>query len=229
MLLPLLLAVSTLDLSGSWLSEVYAEALLATRSPLAAAARSEPLGLEVTPDRLSVTSFHEGFWRVLRAVEPGAASGEVVLVLGEQAEVAEPAAWRRVNARLGPGEPPRLSAALWSDDVVIYRRLPGTLKGFVNHGLLAGKYRDQRGRVYSFSEDGEATWPERSFPYQVSLDVSEAACDYLQTPDPTQPGGQRRYGFAWVDGKLQLHHVVYDLPVPISCQAAPFAVLEPVR
>ena len=37
------------------------------------------------------------------------------------------------------------------------------------------------------------------------------------------------YGFAWVGGKLQLSHVVYDLPVPISCQAAPFAVLEPVR
>lgn len=224
-------------LVGAWVSESWAEALVSSRSPVRAADASPPLAFEVERAafgwRLTVTSFHEASHWALVAVQAGSRAGEVTLVL-DPAEDGEPdrSGRKRVAATLFPagGPPQGLRAALWSEDeAVSYRRLDGPLAAWVNRTLIAGEYRDALGRSWSFGIDGRARWPERTFDYEVALDPSEAGCDYLQSPDPQETGGQWRTGFAWHDGRLELYRIVYDQEVPISCAGKPFAMLTPIR
>ncbi|QQR75879.1 MAG: hypothetical protein IPJ17_10020 [Holophagales bacterium] len=223
--------------AGAWVSEPWAEALVSSRSPLRAADASPPLAFEVERApfgwRLTVTSFHEASHWAFVAAQAGARAGEVTLVL-DPAEDDQPdlSGRKRVAATLAPagGPPQGLRAALWSEDeAASFRRLDGPLAAWVNRSLIAGQYRDAQGRIWSFGIDGKARWPERAFDYEVSVDPSEAGCDYLQSPDPQETGGQWRTGFAWHDGRLELFRIVYDQEVPISCVGKPFALLTPTN
>ena len=88
-----------------------------------------------------------------------------------------------------------------------------------------GRYVDRKGKQYSFSKEGIASWPDRSFSYALSLDSSEAGCDYFQTDDPKEPGHRKRYGFKWNGDRLDLFAIVYDQDIPIACEDRPFASL----
>jgi len=67
--------------------------------------------------------------------------------------------------------------------------------------------------------DGHAKWPDRSFAYEVSIDESEADCDYVFFDKADEVGGYKRYGFRWTKGTLRLYSIAYprDGAAPIHC------------
>lgn len=237
--MPVTVPVTMEALAGDWLLEPFAAALLTTRSPLAAATVAEPIGLMFHDQDgkrgLVVTSFHETLsfeLRGLDALREGAAT--LVLAPAEAGAAAAPAeSWRRVGVEVKRDADGlvRLRATLWGDENAeeIYRRLAVSIPTWVNTQLLAGEYRDGRGLPWRFSAAGLAQTPEAGFPYEIALDLSETDCDYFQTPDPNEPGGQRRIGFAWQGESLHLFRIRYDRPAPISCEREPWAVLARVK
>lgn len=227
-------------LAGAWLLASYGQALVTSRSPLAATRVAEPLGLLIrdhgSQRELVVTSFHETLRYQLRGLEAAGSAGAATLVLAP-AEAGEPEApaerWRRVPVELwreGDGDV-RMRAALWGAEgpEEIYQRLPSPVATWVNARLLAGEYRDQKARPWRFTTEGWASTPDESFPFEISLDISETDCDYLRTPDPNEPGGQRRIGFDWEGETLHLYRITYDRPAPISCEKVPWVVLRVVK
>jgi hypothetical protein len=219
---------------GDWISAPFADALVARRSPVAAAEASPPIGLSIRTEggvtRLAVTSFHETMhWKLVgQELRQG---GSARLVLAQ--EEADP----------GPGAPRQTFDYTLRDDhgattltttltfagegTATYRRVSGTIDAWTAEVMLAGAYRDERGRPWRFGLDQWARTPEGAYRYSVALDPSEAGCSYFETPDPSQPGEKRRVGFAWNGTALHLFRIVYEPDrAPIDCASKPFAVLH---
>lgn len=225
-------ALAAADLEGDWLSARFLDAVRATRAPVGA---PDPLAFSVKKHgsgwRLVATSFHEGYWRTLAAVE-ARPDGTYAFVVGPmEHEPAGPKELARlpVSVTFGPAGPEAVTGKIWDGEggKVTFRRLPAPRTAYVNRLVLAGAYRDEEGRRWEFAETGEARWPNETFRYELNLDSSEAGTDYLTRPDASEPDGRRRIGFAWKDGALRLSYVVYDRDYPISAASRPFAVLRP--
>ena len=220
------------DLEGDWLSAKFLDAVRATRAPVGA---PDPYGFTVRKHgngwRIAMTSFHEGYWRTLSAVEARPGGGWALVVGPMESEPKGPKELTRVPVEVtwGAAGPETVAGALWDAEAgqIAFRRLPAPRARYLNRIVLAGTYRDEEGRRFVFDESGEATWPGEGFRYELNLDPSEAGCDYITRPDRTQPNETRRYAFAWKDGALRLSHVVYDRDFPISAASRPFAVLRP--
>ena len=202
------------------MSARYADALASTRSPSAAEKVEGPVAVTIRGDRVEVTDFHEGSWRVIQAVEERAM---VVSPLenpdgqGERLPL--------VVTRDGHGAVATMRAKLWPGVDVTLRRIDVDAETYARRVLLAGTYRDGTGLTYRFTEDGKLTIGSgAASPYRASLDTSEANCDYFVL------GKDERVGFEWKNGKLLLYKTFEDPNgYPISCRKAPFAVLMTPR
>jgi len=60
-------------------------------------------------------------------------------------------------------------------------RVQPDIDRYINKKLLAGEYVDSNGRIFKFSEDGLATWPDKTFEYKICVDyiprIDEITCD----------------------------------------------------
>jgi len=68
---------------------------------------------------------------------------------------------------------------------------------YVSRVVLAGKYRDSRGRVYEFTEDGRAIFPDRKFKFEIGLDHVMDAFDYFMD-------GAKMWAFKRKGAELQI-------------------------
>ena len=110
----------------------------------------------------------------------------------------------------------------WAD----YEHVGMELGPVMNGLVLAGRYKDSDGREWSFTEQGQATFPEESFYYELSINDRKARCEYFEAEDLDAPEGMSYYGYAWKAGKLQLFRA--DMKNDrVQCEAEPFAVLTP--
>jgi hypothetical protein len=110
----------------------------------------------------------------------------------------------------------------WAD----YEHVGMALGPVMNKIVLAGKYKDEKGRDWAFSEEGQAVFPDKNFYFELSINDKKARCEYLEAEDLMSADGKRYYGYAWKKGKLQL----YDAEMKkdrVRCQSKPFAVLTP--
>ncbi|HEV8579974.1 MAG TPA: hypothetical protein VGX68_12945 [Thermoanaerobaculia bacterium] len=66
---------------------------------------------------------------------------------------------------------------------------------------------------------GKAVWPDHTFRYEVSIDESEADCDYIFHPQKGEVGETKRYGFRWMNDRLRIYAITYpkDGAAPIHC------------
>lgn len=67
-----------------------------------------------------------------------------------------------------------------------FRKVSNTYCGhskYINKLLLAGTYTDAYGKIYKFSENETAIWPDRKFQYIVNLDYTFASDNYIMTYD----------------------------------------------
>ena len=207
-------------LEGIWAPDQALKTVLEKRSPHATLVET----VKIHGDRLDWGNGHEATWRRIVRIET-AKTGDTVLVTGPWEDANPQAAdLQRVPFRVERDAAGFVKKLRFLDDTLVqtprepWSQLEEPVETLINRRLLAGSYRDAQGRTWTFSPEGEATWPSESFSYQVSLDDSEADCDYIFFEKDGEVGGYRRYGFRWQGETLRIYEIAYpDDAAPIHC------------
>jgi hypothetical protein len=223
------------DLEGTWISRDFVERLRASRAPHAVARQAAGIAIKIQQEGRSypilITNFQRAVLQTIIDVEPDAKPNSYRLVLAKDdkgpvnsSEVTYVYFRGERNAD-GRFETLSISEPNFAKRrFLTYLRLNDPLDNFVNRVVIAGKYKDEEGRGYEFTEDGEAILPDRSFAYEVSLDPSSAGCELIQNHREREPDGKERIGFEWKGPELRLYKVS-GTKAPFRCDAKPFAVL----
>ncbi len=231
------------DVEGIWINEAYLSVLAALKSPHAAAKKAAPLVIAIRREGrgypIVVTDFNRASLQAVLDVEPDGKPGAYRLVVGadDKPMSSNEVKYIRFEAaknaqgtfdRLRFAEPDFMKGK-WAD----YVPITGELSPQLNRIVIAGKYRDEKGRPWGFSESGEATWPEQKFNYELSLNDPGANCDYLQSEssakgvdDNRSLVDKKRYGYGWKAGKLSIF-AARLAGKKVVCDDRPIAVLTP--
>ena len=237
------------DVEGIWINESYLRVLSALKSPHAAAKTTPPVVIAIRRDGrgypIVVTDFNKASLQAVLDLEPDGKPGAYRLVVGadDKPMSSNEVKYIRFEAvkndqgkfdRLRIAEPDFMKGK-WAD----YVPIPGELSPQLNRFVIAGKYSDDKGRPWIFSESGEATWPEQKFNYELSLNDPGASCDYLQGEAAAKgpEGGKgaaeskgiddkKRYGYAWKGGKLSIF-AARLAGKKVVCDTRPIALLTP--
>lgn len=231
------------DVEGIWINEGYLSVLAALKSPHAAAKKARPVVIAIRREGraypIVVTDFNKATLQAVLDVEPDGKPGAYRLVVGADDKPVSSSEVKYIRfeaTRSAQGKFDRLRFAepdfmkgKWAD----YVPIEGELSPRINRFVIAGKYTDEKGRPWVFGDNGEATWPDRKFNYELSLNDPGAGCDYLQSEDPAKGGAdgkgaddRKRYGYAWKAGKLSLY-AARLAGKKVVCEAKPMAVLTP--
>jgi hypothetical protein len=231
------------DVEGIWINESYLSVLAALKSPHAAAKKAPPVVIAIRREGRAypvvVTDFNRASLQAVLDVEPDGKPGAYRLVVGadDKPMSSNEVKYIRFEAvknaqgkfdRLRFAEPDFMKGK-WAD----YVPIAGELSPRLNRFVIAGNYRDEKGRTWIFSESGEATWPEQKFNYELSLNDPGANCDYLQSESAAKGGDdnkgadeKKRYGYGWKAGKLSIFAARLS-GKKVVCDAKTIAVLTP--
>jgi len=224
------------DIEGIWVNEPYLKALTALRSPHAAAKKAPPVVIAIKREGraipIVVTDFNKASVQTVLDIEPDAkpASYRLVVGAGDRPMTSEEVKYVYLQGtRNAQGRFERLRFAeiflmkgKWAD----YILLPGEISPYLNRLVLAGRYQDEQGRGWEFSESGEARLPDQKFVYELSLNDPGAGCEYLQTEDLKEGADNKRIGYAWKNGKLSIYPARM-VNKKVRCDARPLSVLTP--
>jgi hypothetical protein len=188
---------------GDYISVEYIDALIQTRSPIKAGERSDrrryckvefdTKGKEIF---FGIGNFHDS--EALYVTGP--TLGNVRKVFGQ------------MPVKLKVVSPSEFSISI-EGKTLVFRHV-GSLKRFVAHNTIAGKYKDNKGGLYTFTEEGLAIFPDRSFRYEVPTDLMLGFDKLYEIP---QHRDGIQYGFKVVNNELQLFKIVgefVDEPEP---------------
>jgi hypothetical protein len=215
------------DLTGTWVAGKALETILAKRSPHAAVAENVMIGPDCSGPGggLSWSNGHETSWRAILDLD-AAKPERMALITGpwEQGKP-QPANLVRVPLHLERNAAGKVKTLTFLNDTLVQAKgepwvhLDEPVPAYLNRRLLAGSYRDTKGRAWTFTADGKAKWPDRAFAYAISIDASEADCDYIFFAKQGEVGGTQRYGFRWENGRLRLYSIAYpeNGAAPIHC------------
>jgi hypothetical protein len=225
------------ELEGIWIKAQYLDALEKSRMPHQTARKVPPVAIGIQRQGRSypivITNFFDkASVQAVLDVEPGKEPGLYRLVIGADDRPVSSTEvqylWFRGqrNAqggfdRLNMAEPV-FSKGRWADYVFLGKELAPR----VNRAVLAGKYKDEKGAAWEFSDKGEAYWPDKTFAYEISLNDPTANCEYFEAEDLKAPDGKLRYGYAWQGGKLLLYPARLAKK-SVRCEPQPFAALAP--
>jgi hypothetical protein len=223
------------DLEGTWVSRDYIERLRVARAPHATARQATGIAIKIQKEGASypilITNFQRAVLNAIIDVQPDVKPGSYRLVLAKEdrpgISASEATYLYFRGERAAGGDFTSLSIAepnFAKRRYLTYVRLTDPLDTFVNRAVLAGRYQDAEGKVYEFTEGGDATLPDRSFPYEISLDPASASCELIQNHRERSPGGKERIGFEWKAAELRLYNVSGSKP-PYKCDSKPFAIL----
>ena len=225
------------DVEGIWINEAYVSVLAALKSPHAAAKKAPPVVIAIRREGraypIVVTDFNKASLQAVLDVEPDGKPGAYRLVVGADDKPMSSSEVKYIRfeaAKNAQGKFDRLRIAepdfmkgKWAD----YVPVAGELSPQLNRLVIAGNYRDEKGRTWVFSESGEATWPEQKFNYELSLNDPRANCDYLQSEGAAKSiDDKKRYGYGWKAGKLSVYPARLT-GKKVVCDAKPLAVLTP--
>ena len=230
------------DVEGIWINEAYLTVLAALKSPHAAAKKTPPLVIAIRREGraypIVVTDFNKASLQAVLDVEPDGKPGSYRVVVGADDKPVSSSEVKYIRfeaTRNAQGKLDRLRFAepdfmkgKWAD----YVPLAGELSPQLNRFVIAGKYGDEKGRTWTFSEAGEATWPEQKFNYELSLNDPGANCDYLQSESAAKGEADKKgddkkhYGYGWKAGKLSIF-AARLAGKKVVCDARPLAVLTP--
>lgn len=172
---------------GDYLSSAYIDALKSTRSPLEAGKTGQLNSIPVQRDgkRLLLTphyNFHEG--GVQFAFQNN----------GSLSPASPEYAWSEEDAKHLSAivvDEHTLRFGLGDDKPATYIFVKSA-NAYVSRVVLAGKYRDSHGRVYEFTKDGWAVFPDRKFRFEIGLDHVLDDFDYFM--DGTKTWAFKRKG-----------------------------------
>jgi hypothetical protein len=224
------------DIEGIWINEPYLTALAALKSPHDAAKKAAPVVIALRREGraypIVVTDFNKASVQAVLDIEPDGKPGAYRLVVGAEDKPMSSSDVKYIHfqaTRNAQGKFDQLRIAepdFMKGQFADYVPIAGELSPHLNRLVIAGNYRDEKGRPWTFSEAGEAVWPDHKFNYELSLNDPGANCDYLQTEGTKGGEGKKHYGFDWKDGKLSI------LPARLAgkkvvCRGRPIAVLTP--
>jgi hypothetical protein len=224
------------DVEGIWINEQYMKALAQLRSPHAAARKAAPVVIAIKREGrafpIVVTDFNKASIQAVLDVEPDGKPGSYRLVVAPDDKPVSSSEVKYIpfqgakNAQGGFDKlriaEPTFMKGKWSD----YVPMPGELSPTLNRMVIAGSYKDEKGRTWEFTESGEARWPDRKFVYELSLNDPTAGCEYLQTEDIRDGEEKKRFGYAWKAGKLSVFPA-RRAGKKVVCDVRPLAVLTP--
>ncbi len=223
------------DVEGIWMTQQYMSALKAARSPRSAAMKAQPIVIQLKKENgvypILTTNFRSAVLQFMIEIEPDR----------------KPKSWRFVTAKS--------EGIINSGDVIysyfsgkrgkegvfetlslkephfakrkntLFARLAEPLETFVNKNTVAGKYKDEQGESYEFTDDGDAILPGRKFAYEVLLDTTQTNCDVMTSHHEKEPEGKERIGFAIKGAKLLLYKAQSPSKGKWRCEAKPYATL----
>ena len=103
---------------------------------------------------------------------------------------------------------------------VIFHKIDCSEDEYINRYLLCGKYQDEDGNIYTFTENCTAVWPDRTFRYSFRL------CMFSDmNMIPVEDGPEENYAFEHIDDKLYFYHSYADV-MDFVAEDEPFLVLE---
>ncbi|NIO42027.1 MAG: hypothetical protein GTO41_18795 [Burkholderiales bacterium] len=224
------------DLEGIWMNQSYVEALKSSRMPHKVAKKVAPALIAIKRQGRAypylATDFDKAAFMMILALEPDNKPDSYRLVLGEKNEPTSAADVTYIWFK-GQRDADHKFRKLMFKEVFIMKgkwadfEWVGMDLGPVMNGIvLAGRYKDEDGREWVFSEEGTAKFPEKSFYYELSINDKDARCEYLEAEDLQSPEGKSFYGYAWKQGKLQLFRAETKND-RVRCDAKPFVVLTP--
>jgi hypothetical protein len=208
------------DIDGIWVPEKYVESLKATKNPFIGS--PESIEINMHEQRLKWTNFHERYWRNI--FDYGINEGRHFLKISEPESsnvVKEPVFFSLDN-----------EAMIFNERGIVdqvnerFIKISVDLPKYANQQILAGKYKDKKGKLYEFTEDGKAVWPKLSFDYEVVLDPTEANCPYINSSIKEADGHPKRYGYKWDAEDLHIFEIVDGQGAPISCSKNAYLTLS---
>ena len=224
------------DLEGVWMNDAYVKQLRKLRMPHLAAKKAKPVVIAIKREGnvypYLVTDFTEAALMVVLALEPDIKPDSYRLVLGKKnvPTSASDATYVWFKGKRDHDhkfrelefKEPFLMKNKWAD----FEHVGMQLGPVMNSIVLSGKYKDDKGRDWSFSDDGQAVFPDKTFYFEVSINDKKARCEYLEAEDLAAPDGKSYYGYAWKGGKLQLFNAELKKN-GVRCNSKPFAELTP--
>lgn len=224
------------ELEGIWMNDAYIKELRKARMPHQAAKKASPAVIAITRQGRAypyvATDFEKAAFKMILALEPDIKPDSYRLVLGEKNEPTSAADVTYIWFK-GQRDADRKFRKLAFQEVFVmngkwadYEHVGMQLGPVMNSIVLAGRYKDRGGREWSFTEEGQATFPDKSFYYELSINDKKARCEYFEAEDLDAPEGITYYGYAWKAGNLQLFRAEMKND-RVRCEAKPFAELTP--
>ena len=224
------------DLEGIWMIDSYVKALRESRMPHQAAKKEKPVVIAIKREGrvypFVSTDFEKASLMVVLDVEPDVEPGSYRLVLGTKNEPTSSDEAKYVLFK-GTRNADRKFDKLAIKELFVmkgkwanYEWVGLKLGPVINGIVLAGKYKDRKGREWSFTDEGKASFPDKSFYYELSLNDKTAKCEYLEAEDLDAPDGKSFYGYRWKRGELQLYNARVSKD-RVRCESTPFAFLKP--
>lgn len=223
------------DLEGVWMNQAYLSVLKSTRSPRAAALKTPPIVIQMKRDNniypILTTNFRSAVMQFVVDVEPDRKPKSWRLVTAKSEGVVNSAdvIYTYFTGKRGAGG--KFESLNIKEPHFAKRRatamapLNEPLESFVNKHTIAGKYKDEGGGSYEFSEAGDAQMPDRKFAYEVLLYVGGADCDLLASHHEKDPEGRELIGFVHKGDKVQLYKAAQISKGKWKCESQPFATL----
>jgi len=224
------------DLEGVWMNEAYLNELRATRMPHQSAKKQRPVVIVIKREGrvypFVSTDFEKAALMIVLDVEPDLEPGSYRLVLGaknaptpsDEAKYVLFQGERNANQTFDKLAIKELfiTKGQWAN----YDRVGLELGPAVNSIVLTGTYKDRKGREWSFADNGKASFPDKTFYYELSLNDKTAKCEYFEAEDLQSADGKRLYGYRWKRGELQLYNTSLKRD-NVHCESTPFAYLTP--
>jgi hypothetical protein len=200
---------------GNYLSVEYINLLKQTRSPITAGKHTDyrqyiTIGFSVEYKQIYIRgmgSFHEGL--------EGLVTDQSLNIVSDK--FGDTPAKIKVLSRF------EFSIAVGGKDLVY--RYVGNLQNYISRHTLAGMFKDSKGGMYSFTEDGLASFPNRTFQYEVDPDYVMSSFDNFYEVLPQ--GGGTVYGFKFDKNKLELFNM--GGPMGEDPETAPFVTLTRIE
>jgi hypothetical protein len=199
------------NIDGFWVLEKYVNSLRATKNPFSES--PESIEINTVDNKIKWTNFHEGYWRNI--FEYGVRNDSYFLKVSEpesSTAVQEPIYFAFDN-----------NALIFSERGIVdqinerFIKIPIELPKYANQQILAGKYKDAKGKQYEFTESGKAIWPSLTFEYEFVLDSSEADCPYINSNIKKADSSHKRFGYKWDSEHLNIFEILENAGAPISC------------
>jgi len=113
---------------------------------------------------------------------------------------------------------------------ITFTRAAPDIQHLVNSKVLAGTYRDQKGRSFVFGGNNIAQWPDTTFAYKVGLDYIFAACSkFWLYREENKNIATVWYAFEWQDNKLSIYttHFNEEVSERLERDEKPLYILTP--